>query len=237
MKKVYVGFLAIFLFSSSFGPAMAWHDRTHIAVGDAAGFDLAYNLAAPDVARLKAYHVEDYNHWVNNEEKDDITPTTIRGQIQKYNLGTREEEKGHLYGAIVAAVRAYRDESGAGKYAASHLVYTGHYIGDLSMPLHNIADDSFNRGHHALNDGIVECEIRNNLHKVVLYSISIKNEDDLIQNIARIARKAKDLGYSLRKRIGICQKRKRMGNCPIQQACSRPYSNMSVILKARRPDE
>jgi hypothetical protein len=136
---------------------------------------------------------------VNNEEKDDITPEMINGQIQKYNLGTKEEEKGHLYGAIVAAIRTYRAESDASKYGTYHLVYAGHYIGDLSMPFHNIVHDNFNAGHHVLNDGIVECEIRNNLHKVVLYPISIKNEDDLIQNIARIARKAKDLGFKLKK--------------------------------------
>jgi hypothetical protein len=178
---------------------MAWHDRTHIAVGEVAGFDLAYNLAAPDVAKLKAYHVEEYNHWVNNEEKDEITRELIKGQIQKYNLGIEGEEKGHLYGAIVAAIRAYQDESGTGKYGAYHLVYAGHYIGDLSMPLHNIVRDKFNADHHVLNDGIVENEITSNLDKVVLYPISIKNEDDLIQNIARIARKAKDLGFKLRK--------------------------------------
>jgi len=199
MKRLSFGFLVTFLLVSCFSTAMAWHDRTHIAVGEVAGFDLAYNLAAPDITKLKAYHVEDYNHWVNNDEKDDITPEMIRGQIQKYNLGIKEEEKGHLYGAIVAAIRAYRDESGATKYGAYHLVYAGHYIGDLSMPFHNIAYDSFNEGHHVLNDGIVENEIRDNLHKVVLYPITIKNEDDLIQNIARIARKARDLGIKLKK--------------------------------------
>ena len=199
MKKFSVGFLAIFLSICFFSPAMAWHDRTHIAVGIVAGFDRAYNLAAPDVAKLKAHHVEDYNHWVNNEEKDEITPELIRSQIQKYNLGIEGEEKGHLYGAIVAAVRAYRDEAGAGKYGVYHLAYAGHYIGDLSMPLHNTANDKFNLEHHGLNDGIVENEITNNLDKVLLYPISIKSEDDLIRNIARIAKKAKDLGYKMRK--------------------------------------
>jgi hypothetical protein len=178
---------------------MAWHDRTHIAVGQVAGFDLAYNLAGPDIAKLKAYHVEEYNHWVNNEEKDVITPETVRSQIQKYNLGIEGEERGHLYGAIVAAIRAYQDESGSGKYGNYNLVYAGHYIGDLSMPLHNTANDKFNAEHHSLNDGIVENEIMNNLDKVVLYPISIKNEDDLIRNIVRIAKKAKDLGYKMRK--------------------------------------
>jgi len=199
MKKIFLGFVAVFLSVCFFSPAMAWHDRTHIAVGIAAGFDQAYNLAAPDVAKLKAYHVEDYNHYVNNEEKDEITPELIRSQIQKYNLGIEGEEKGHLYGAIVAAIRAYRDESGAGKFATYHLVYAGHYIGDLSMPLHNIVYDKFNADHHSLNDGIVENEILTNITNVKLSPITIKNEDDLIQNIVRIAKKAKDLGYKMRK--------------------------------------
>jgi hypothetical protein len=199
MKKICLGFVAIFLCLCFFSPAMAWHDRTHIAVGIAAQFDQAYNLAAPDVAKLKAYHVEDYNHYVNNEEKDEITPELIKSQIQKYNLGIEGEEKGHLYGAIVAAVRAYRDESGAGKYGVYHLVYAGHYIGDLSMPLHNIVRDKFNADHHSLNDGIVENEILTNITNIKLSPITIKNEDDLIQNIVRIAKKAKGLGYKMRK--------------------------------------
>ncbi len=207
MKKVYFGLLAVFLFVSSFSTAMAWHDRTHIAVGQVAGFDLACYLVAPDVAKLKAHHVEDYNHWVNNEEKDDITPESIKGQIQKYNLGIEGEEKGHLYGAIVAAIRAYRDESGAGKYGVYHLVYAGHYIGDLSMPFHNIVRDKFNADHHGPYDGIVENEIASNLDKVVLYPITIKNEDDLIQNIARIAQKAKDLGFKFKKGDGDMTKK------------------------------
>jgi hypothetical protein len=200
MKKVFFGFLVMFLFVSCFGSAMAWHDRTHIAVGIAAKFDQSYNLAAPDVAKLKAYHVEDYNHWVNNEEKDEISPELVRGQIQKYNLGIEGEEKGHLYGAIVAAVRAYRDESGAGKFATYHLVYAGHYIGDLSMPLHNIVNSPLDTlPNHYDNDHILENEITNNISKIKLFPMTIKNEEDLIQNIALIARKAKDLGYKLLK--------------------------------------
>ena len=198
MKKVNVGFLAIFLVICSFIPAMAWHDRTHIAVGIAAQFDQAYNLAAPDVAKIKAFTVEQYNHWVNNPEKTIITKELIKGQIQKYNLGMESEKGGHLYGAIVAAIRAYQDESGAGKFATYHLVYAGHYIGDLSMPLHNIDNSLLDTlPNHYDNDHILENEILSNINKVKLSPITIKNEEDLIQNIALIATKSKDLGYKL----------------------------------------
>ena len=64
-------------FSMSFSvSADAAHDKTHIAVGEAA---LAYNLAAPDVAKLKAYEVEEYNQWVNNKAEEVITPALVRG--------------------------------------------------------------------------------------------------------------------------------------------------------------
>jgi len=69
----------------------------------------------------------------------------------------------------------------------------------LSMPLHNIVYDKFNADHHSLNDGIVENEILTNITNIKLSPITIKNEDDLIQNIVRIAKKAKDLGYKMRK--------------------------------------
>jgi len=198
MKKVPFGFLVFVLFVSWFSSAMAWHDRTHIAVGVAAQFDQAYNLAAPDVAKLKANTVEDYNHWVNNPETTIITKALIKGQIQKYNLGTERERTGHLYGAIVAAIRAYLDESAAGKFATYHLVYVGHYIGDLSTPLHNIEYNPLNPlPNHYDNDHVLENEIATSMDKVKLFPITIKNEDDLIQNIALIAAKSKDLGYEL----------------------------------------
>ena len=178
---------------------MAWLDQTHIAVGKVAQFDQAYNLAAPDVAKLKAYTVEGYNHWVNNLEETTITEKLIRGQIQNYNLGIESEKTGHLYGAIVAAIRAYRDESAAGKFATYHLVYAGHYIGDLSMPFHNMDSKKLKIGDHLRNELIIENEITTNINEVKLFTMMIKNEDDLIQSIECIARKSKDLGYKLQK--------------------------------------
>jgi hypothetical protein len=201
MEKVFFGFLAILLSVSCFSSVMAWHDRTHIAVGVVAQFDQAYNLAAPDVAKLKANTMEEYNHWVNNPETTTITRALVKGQIQKYNLGMESEKTGHSYGAIVAAIRAYQDEAAAGKFATYHLVYAGHYIGDLSMPLHNIIENNLpdTLPNHYDNDHIVEDEITTNINEVKLFPITIKNEDDLIQNIMLIATKSKDLGYKLLK--------------------------------------
>lgn len=199
MKRISF-FVLVILLESFCNSAMAWFDRTHIAVGKVAEFDQAYNLAAPDVAKLKADTVEEYNHWVNNPETNTISSNLIRGQIQKYNLGMESEKTGHLYGAIVAAIRAYRDESAAGRFATYHLVYAGHYIGDLSMPFHNMERNQFNNSlRHIKNDGVIENEVLDHLDKVKLSQITIENEDDLIQNIALIATKSKELGYRLQK--------------------------------------
>jgi len=198
MKKIFVCSLVISLVSVC-SSAMAWRDRTHIAVGVVAQFDQAYNLAAPDVAKLKANTVEEYNHWVNVSETTPITKEFIKGQIQRYNLGGEGEKGGHLYGAIVAAIRTYQDESAAGRFATYHLVYAGHYIGDLSMPLHHMENNQFNNARHSANDSIVENHILTHLDKVTLFPITIKNEDDLIQNISLIATKAKGLAYLLQK--------------------------------------
>jgi len=226
MKKVPLGFLAIFLFVSCFSSAMAWHDRTHIAVGTAAQFDQAYNLAAPDVAKLKADTVEEYNHWVNNSETTAITKALIKGQIQKYNVGTESERRGHLYGAIIAAVRAYQDELGVGRFATYHLAYAGHYIGDLSMPLHNIDNSLLDTlPNHYDNDHIIENEVATNMDKIKLSPMTIKNEDDLIQNIALIATKSKDLGYKLLK------EKRNMTKEEAYQQISQSASLFKAVLK------
>jgi hypothetical protein len=198
MKRLPSALLIICLFFFPFSSAIAWHDRSHIAVGTAAKFDQDYNLAGPDVAKLKAGAVEEYNHWANNLESTVITKALIKGQIQRYNVAADTEKTGHLYGAIIAAIRAYQDESGAGKFATYHLAYAGHYIGDLSMPLHNISNP-FNESppSHYWNDHILESEIASNIDKIKIFPITINSEENLIENIAVIARRSKDLGYTL----------------------------------------
>jgi hypothetical protein len=199
--KIIVILCFLFLFASQ---ASAWHDRTHLAICKAAGFDMWYHCAGPDIAKIKAGNIEEYNHWFNNTAEAEITPQMVLDQIEHYNKRSKIfDAEGHLLGAIIASLRAYEKDHRSGKYALYNLVYCAHYIGDLTMPLHNIAYDDFNQDHHQANDGIVEDTILNEPEKIVkqMYPINLSKKDfeaDLAREIARIANISRKLGYKLR---------------------------------------
>lgn len=196
---IIAGFTLLFV-----SQAMAWHDQTHLTIAKAAGFDKWYDCAGPDIAKIKAGNVEAYNHWFNNIAEAEITPQMVLEQIERYNQRNRiADSEGHLLGAIIASLREYEKTLQSGKYAMYHLVYCAHYIGDLSMPLHNIAHDDFNKEHHSANDGAVEATILNEPDKIKkqMYSIKLSDrnyEAELAREIARIANVSRKLGYKLR---------------------------------------
>jgi hypothetical protein len=195
---------------------LAWHDATHMAVVKAAGLDnYAYLAVGPDMAKEKAGETESANHYRNNPKGAVVTPETVLAQVSRYNKPG--DSDGHLYGAIVAAISDYILRGAGDKYALYPLGYASHYIGDLSMPLHNIAHDEFNRANHAANDGIVENtgpkdegteakiarlagEIRKRMDK--LPSIRLRRDvgyfyRDLATQIAAIANRSIALGYGM----------------------------------------
>lgn len=182
-------------------PALAWHDKTHLSVAEAAGFDLWYSSAAPDVAKSKSEFkpFEEKNHYFNNIAGKEVDEAMVMEQIERYNKP--DDVEGHLYGAIIGAVRAYQAESAAGKYAEYPLVFCAHYTGDLSMPLHNTPYDDFNKQRHSINDGIIESSVRNNIGYIQrnMENITINNESDLARAIARVANTARTLGLKIRK--------------------------------------
>jgi hypothetical protein len=200
LKMVIISSLVL-LFASQ---ATAWHDKTHLAICKAAGFDSWYHCAGPDIAKIKAGNIESYNHWFNNSAEVEITPQMVFDQIERYNQRSKFlDTEGHLLGAIIASLRAYEKALRAGKYAMYHLVYCAHYISDLTMPLHNIAYDDFNEQHHSLNDGIVEETILNEPQNITrhMYPITLSKKDfeaDLAREIARVANLSRKLGYKLR---------------------------------------
>jgi len=181
--------------------AYAWHDKTHLSIAEAAGFELWYSAAAPDVAKSKSEFrpIEEKNHYFNNNAQKEVDEAMVLEQAARYNK--TGDEQGHLYGAVIGAVRAYKAESAAGKYAEYPLVFCAHYIGDLSMPLHNTEYDDFNKKRHTVNDGIIESSARNNIGYIQrnMSEITIKNESDLAREIAKVANTARRLGSKIRK--------------------------------------
>lgn len=176
----------------------AWHDRTHIAVGLLAGYEMAYNLAGPDVAKIKADKIENYNHYSNNNDIDIVIKEIVLSQIPRYNKTEESDQAGHLYGAIIGAVRAYQEDNRGGKYAEYHLAYLGHYLGDLCNPLHNTAYDDFNKKHHKINDGIVDQDIFSFLQYIPVYEVQINSEEDIINMIIQISNNSMKLGKKMR---------------------------------------
>jgi len=181
--------------------AYAWHDKTHLSIAEAAGFELWYGAAAPDVAKSKSEFrpAEEKNHYYNNNAQKEVDEAMVLEQAARYNK--TGDAEGHLYGAIIGAVRAYKEESASGKYAEYPLVFCAHYIGDLSMPLHNTEYDDFNKKRHAVNDGIIEGSVRNSIGYIQrnMSEITIENESDLAREIAKVANTARRLGIKMRK--------------------------------------
>lgn len=196
-------FVVLVLFVCA-APVQAWHDQTHLSVAKIAGFSSWYNAAGPDVAKIKAGNIEAYNHWFNNNAEAEVTPRMVFQQIERYNERNRLlDAEGHLYGAIIASLRAYEKDLRARKYAQYHLAYCAHYIADLSQPLHNIPHDDFNIAYHAASDGIVEKTILHEPQQITqhLYAIRLSEADfeaDLAREISRIANISRKLGYKLR---------------------------------------
>jgi hypothetical protein len=184
--------------------AHAWHDKTHLTVAKVAGLPSWYNAAGPDLAKIKAGNIESYNHFFNNNAEAEVSPRMVLEQIERYNERNKLLDfEGHIYGAIIASLRAYEKDLRAGKYAKYHLAYCAHYIADLSQPLHNIPYDFFNQTFHEIDDGIVDATIMDEPQKIVqyMYAVTLNREnfeEDLAREISRIANITRKLGYKLR---------------------------------------
>lgn len=194
--------LLIVLFLVLQGTALGWYDETHLAIAKAAGYAKWYNAAGADITKTKAGPIETKNHYFNNTANLEITPTLVLEQANRYN--DPGDEEGHLYGAIIASLRAYKKRLELGKYAEYDLAFCVHYVGDLSQPLHHIPNDDYNKTHHERNDGIVEAEVFGNINLIEknMYPITLRTdhfEEDLAKEIVRVAGIARTLGLTLRR--------------------------------------
>jgi hypothetical protein len=184
--------LALLLFFA--GSTGAWYDETHVAIAKVTGYPKWFNACGADMIKVKARSMEMSNHYTNNPPDTVITPDTVFSQIKRYNTN---DPTGHLYGAIIASLRDYIQARWDGKYGEYHLAFCAHYVGDLSMPLHNTLYNGFNRKNHATVDGIINDEVLDNLDRIALYPISLDTERSLAEEIARIANISMKLGYQL----------------------------------------
>ncbi|MCB2148211.1 MAG: hypothetical protein KQI81_17170 [Deltaproteobacteria bacterium] len=194
MKNLFTFFLTLSLITYS-SPGWAWHDETHLAVANAAGYEKWFNAAGADITKIKAGDVENKNHYVHNPPGTVVTAAMVLDQADRYNHS--HDANGHLYGAIIASIREYRTTTQTGKYAQYHLAFCAHYVGDLSQPLHNILPNNYNQHNHAATDGIINDEVLYNLSLIEIYPINIQSEGDLAREIARIANLSINLGYQL----------------------------------------
>jgi pentose-5-phosphate-3-epimerase len=198
MKKAkypIVTLLTVFFVISFVGNSYPWHDETHIAIAKATGYKKWYNATGADMAKLKAGRKEKLNHYVNNPRGTTVTPEMVLKQAKKYNK--TNELMGHLYGAIMASVRDYLKARDEGKYGEYHLAFCAHYVGDLSQPLHNTLYNSYNRKNHKTIDGIINDEVLDNMDRIKIYPIKIGSEEDLANEIARIANLSLKKGYQI----------------------------------------
>ncbi len=195
MKRIVLLLFAASLTMTLFTPvARGWFDETHLAIARAAGYKKWYNAAAADVSRIKLGKKEGCNHYHNSPKGKIITPKMVLQQAKRYD---QYDPDGHLYGAIIASYRAYKDTRAQKKYAGNQMAFLVHYIGDLSMPLHHTPYNHFNKQYHAANDGIIDNEVLANFDQIEIYRIKIRSEIDLAREVARIANLSKQLGHLL----------------------------------------
>jgi hypothetical protein len=172
----------------------AWFDETHVAVAKVAGYAKWFNACGPDMIKLKMGEREAHNHYVNNPRGRVVTPEMVMAQVEHYD---QIDERGHLYGAVIASLRNYITDKKKEKYGEYHLAFCAHYVADLSQPLHSMEYNSFNEMHDKAVDGSVNDEVLENLDKIKIYPTTITNEVDLAKEIARIANFSMVLGYRL----------------------------------------
>ncbi len=188
--------LSMILFPAS---GYGWHNKTHLSIAKAAGYQDWFNAAGADMVKIKANcgngNIEQPNHYSNNPKGKNIDAKMVLNQAERYNDPL--DKKGHLYGAIIASLREYQKVSLTGKYGEYHLSFCAHYVGDLSMPFHNTEYEGFAKKNHTNVDALVENEVWDNSSRIRIYPITITAEKELALEIARIANISKKLGYKL----------------------------------------
>lgn len=185
-----------------FQSVYSWHDKTHMAVLLASGCTNypAYIAVIPDAVKSKVKS-ESQNHYFNNISNEIVTAKMVLGQLSRYDQDDGTNAEGHLYGAILSSISNAIAVKKSGKYYAYEIGYPAHYIGDLSMPLHNTVYDDFNKTNHTKMDGTVEDVIETNLEQIKsrMHPVSLESMEDIAGEVSRLANISHDLGIKLKR--------------------------------------
>jgi hypothetical protein len=211
MTKFVLRLMVIAFLAMITGQALAWQDNTHVAIARAAGYEYWFNAAGADLAKTKAGNQEEKNHYFDNLKGDTVDVNMVLDQANLYDLPADKDKEGHLYGAIIASIRKHDELFNKGEYVGYHMAFAAHYIGDLSMPNHNMPlikdgypeNDKKGREWHIANDGVLESIVLKQPEEITkrMYIIILKDhqfEADLAAEIARIANLSRVFGEKLR---------------------------------------
>jgi hypothetical protein len=190
--------------------ALAWTDQTHMAIERTAGLRSYQNACTPDVSKTvsainKLHKTDGQGHFYDAAKAP--TRQDVDAQLEMIGMSRDDAPDGWILGAIVNATRKSKAWTEMGRFDDYNYAILGHYIGDLSQPLHMSVYDDFNRKHHlnvdqTLNHSEVKWDddgarlIAKEM--TVDDSMKITNEDQLIDEMLKIANESYELGQRLR---------------------------------------
>lgn len=197
--------------SVSMPSAFAWTDQTHMAIERAAGLKSYQNAPAPDVmkADVRINHLPKDDGQAHFFDADHMpTRADVTKQLTEIGMNRQQAPDGYLLGAIINATRAAKAQTASGRFDDYYYAVLGHYVGDLSMPLHLSVYDNFNRQHHlAIDQTLNRNDVSWDVDAVPLITkemtvddgLRFQNEDEVINEMLNIAQESYELAQTLRK--------------------------------------
>ncbi len=131
--------------------ALAWTDQTHMAIERTAGLRSYQNACAPDVSKTvsainKLRKSDGQGHFYDAAKAP--TRKDVDEQLEMIGQSRDDAPDGWILGGIVNATRKSKAWTEMGRFDDYNYAILGHYIGDLSQPLHMSVYDDFNKKHH-----------------------------------------------------------------------------------------
>lgn len=185
-----------------YGKAGIWYDEVHRAVQKAAGYLKWYDTAGVGMAKIKAGKSEQSDHNSSVADGGPATPVLVISRVARHD--SAEDSGRSLCGAIIAALRKYRDPVTAGKHPQYNLAFANNCLTDLLQSPGNMPFGNFNGVHHAANCVVAEAAVLSNINLLTCHMcpISLDMErlvDSLAKEIARLANLSLGLVLTLKR--------------------------------------